>query len=323
MPGAQAVQEWGAATWGATTAGVFGWLGFMPNVLGAVLVLLVGWGVGVALSTLTERGLEALRFDRALRQTGIHAAIARAGVALEPSDLVAALVRWTVWLVAFMAAADTLRLPQVSAGIASLIAYVPNVVAAIALLTFGLLFATVAERLVRGATAGLLAGTGDVAADVAYWVVAGFAVLAAIGQLNIAPALVQTLYTAIIAAVALAAAIAFGFGLRGQARDVVAGRAVAEQFHPGDEVALEATRGRIQRVGLLTTMLQTSDGLVSVPNHLLVEGLLRVGGSSVRLAPAGGGGGPRSTPSQGESQAPRRSEAPRGQALPGREEEAP
>jgi small-conductance mechanosensitive channel len=303
MPVTQAVSDWGTAIWAAMAAGLVNLLGFLPNLLGAVVVLLIGWAVGAALYVVTDRLLEALRFDRAMAQTGIRDAIAKSGVDLdlEPSDLVASLVKWTVWLVAFMTAADTLRLPQVSAGIAALLAYVPNVIAAIAILTVGLLFATFVGRIVRGATASVSLRNGDLVADVAYWAITVFAVLAAIGQLNIAPALVQTLYTAVIAAVALAAAIAFGIGLRDQARDVVAGRAVAEQLHPGDEITVESTRGRIQRIGALTTQVHTAEGTVSVPNHMLVDCIIRLGGPSVRFAPAGGGGGPRSTtPPHGE-----------------------
>lgn len=297
MPVTQAVSDWGAAIWAAMAAGLVNLLGFLPNLLGALLILLVGWAVGAALYAVTDRVLEALRFDRALSQTGLREAIAKSGVDLEPSDLVASLVKWTVWLVAFMTAADTLRLPQVSAGIAALIAYVPNVIAAIAILIVGLLFATFVGRLVRGATASVSLRTGELVADVAYWAIAVFAVLAAIGQLNIAPALVQTLYTAVIAAVALAAAIAFGIGLRDQARDVVAGRALAEQIHPGDEITIESTRGRVQRIGALTTQVHTGEGTMSVPNHMLVDCIIRLGGPSVRFSPAGGGGGPRgSTP---------------------------
>ncbi|MEB3329779.1 MAG: hypothetical protein VKQ33_11155 [Candidatus Sericytochromatia bacterium] len=320
MPVTQAVSDWGTAIWAALAAGLVNLLGFVPNMLGALVILLMGWAVGAALQALTERVLGAVRFDRAVAQAGLRDAITKAGVELEPSGLVASLVKWTIWLVAFMTAADTLRLPQVSAGIATLVAYVPNVLAAIAILTVGLLFATFVGRLVRGATASVSLRTGELVADVAYWVVAVFAVLAAIGQLNIAPALVQTLYTAVIGALALAAAIAFGLGLRDQARAIVVGRAVAEQLHPGDEIALEALRGRIQRIGALTTQVHTAEGTVSVPNHLLVDGILRLGGSAVRFAPAGGGGGPQGAPPPAEppstwrperAQDPRRAPRPR------------
>jgi hypothetical protein len=123
-----------------------------------------------------------------------------------------------------------------------------------------------------------------------------FATLGAVAQLNIAPALVQTLYTAVIAALALAAALAFGLGLRDQAHDVVAGRALMDQLHEGDEIALENVSGRIQKIGPVKTLILGQDGSkLSVPNHFLTERIFRIH-SGGTLATAGGGGGGQTTP---------------------------
>jgi preprotein translocase subunit YajC len=142
---------------------------------------------------------------------------------------------------------------------------------------------------VRGAGGSLGVRASEILGDVAYWAIVVFATLGAIGQLNIAPALVQTLYTAVIAMVALAGALAFGLGLRDQARDVVAGRSIMDQLRVGDEVSLSQGSGRIQRIGAVKTLIETASGLLSVPNHMLTDEVLRIGGG--RLAAAGGGGG--------------------------------
>jgi small-conductance mechanosensitive channel len=228
-----------------------------------------------------------------MARTGIDDAINRSGVRIDPSDLVAALAKWTVLLVAFMMAADALNLAQVSVGISAILAYIPNVIAAVAILTLGLLLAGFVARLVRGATATAKLRTADLLADLSYWAIATFAALGAIGQLNIAPALVQTLYTAVIGSAALASALAFGLGMRGQARDVVAGRALAEQLHEGDEIVLEDVRGRVRSIGVIKTLIETHDGLLSVPNHALTDRTFRMqAGPRMASAMGGGGGGP-------------------------------
>src|SRR5690606_36837707 len=104
--------------------------------------------------------------------------------------------------------------------------------------------------------------------------------------------LVQTLYTAVIAAVALAAALAFGLGLRDQAHDVVAGRALLDQLHEGDTIMLENVDGRVQKIGPVKTVIQAQDGSsVSVPNHFLTERIFRSNAGGAALAGAAGGGG--------------------------------
>lgn len=291
MPTTTAVTDWGVATWTAFTAGLATFYGFVPNMIGALLILLIGWAIASLLYTLTDRVLDALRFDALMARTGIDDAINRSGVRIDPSNLVATLAKWTVLLVAFMMAADALNLTQVSVGISAILAYIPNVVAAVAILALGVLLAGFVSSLVRGAAATAGLRTSDLMADLTYWAITIFAALGAIGQLNIAPTLVQTLYTAVIAAIALAAALAFGLGMREQARDVVAGRALAEQLHTGDEIEVEELRGRIRTIGAIKTLVDTSNGLMSVPNHVLADRTFRLTAGGSRLQAAGGGGG--------------------------------
>ena len=292
MPPTTAVTDWGMATWTAFTAGLAAFYGFVPNLLGAALILLLGWAIATLLYSLTDRVLDTLGFDGLMTRTGLASAIDRSGVHVDPSNLVAALAKWTVLLVSFMMAADALNLAQVSMGIGAILAYVPNVIAAVAILTLGLLLAGFVARFVRGAAATAGLKTSDMLADLSYWAIAVFASLGAIGQLNIAPTLVQTLYTAVVAAVALAAALAFGLGMRNQARDVVAGRAIAESLHPGDDILVEDVRGRVQAIGAIKTLVMTQEGMVSVPNHVLAERTFRVGGGMRMAGAMGGGGGP-------------------------------
>lgn len=285
------ITDWGMATWAGLAAGMTAFFAFLPNILGAALILLIGWVIAKALFALTDTVLDKVRFDSLMSRIGVDRAIDRSGVHIDPSNLVATLVKWAVLLVAFMMAAEQLGLTQVSMGIASILGYIPNVIAAVVILGLGLLLAGFVSSLVRGAASSAGMRSSDMLADLTYWAIGIFAALGAIGQLNIAPTLVQTLYTAVIAAIALGAALAFGLGLREQARDVVAGRALSADLEPGAEISLpdRQLRGRIEHVGALHTMLRSDDGTrVAVPNHMLGEAILRMGS---RLAPAGGGGG--------------------------------
>lgn len=289
MPTTTTITDWGVATWTGLTAGLTAFFAFLPSLLGAALILLIGWGVASLLYTLTDKLLDAVRFDALMARIRVDEAINRSGVRIDPSNLIATLVKWSVLLVAFMMAAEKLGLTQVSMGISSILGYIPNVIAAALILGLGLLLAGFVSNLVRGAAASAGVRTTELLADLAYWAIAIFAALGAIGQLNIAPTLVQTLYTAVIAAIALAGALAFGLGLREQARDVVAGRALTDHVHEGDEIVMGDVRGRVTRVGALKTLITGSEGTISVPNHLLADQSFRISGPA--LAGAGGGGG--------------------------------
>jgi small-conductance mechanosensitive channel len=275
----ETVTGWGAALWAAVGAALSGILGFLPNLIGAIIILLVGWAIANVLAALVDKGLDALRFDRWMAKAGVDRAIARTGLKLEPSNVVAQLVKWLVILVTLVVAADALNLPQVTTALMGIIAYIPNVIAALLIVTLGALLASFLGNLVK--TTPLEAS--DLLGQVAYWAIMIFAVLAALTQLNIAPELVQILFTAVIGAVALAAALAFGLGLRTEAADLMAATELRRVVDRGDTVSMTAEgktlSGTIQRIGWLSTQLATDAGVVLVPNRMFLDRMATVGGT--------------------------------------------
>lgn len=275
----ETVTGWGAALWAAVGAALSGILGFLPNLIGAIIVLLVGWAIANVLAALVDRGLDAIRFDRWMARAGVDRAIARTGITLEPSNVVAQLVKWLVVLVTLVVAADALNLPQVTAALMAIIAYIPNVIAALLIVTLGALLASFLGNLVK--TTPLEAS--DLLGQIAYWAIMIFAGLAALTQLNIAPELVQILFTAVVGAVALAAALAFGLGLRHEAADILAAAELRRVVDRGDSISLNAEgrtlSGSIQRIGWLSTQLATDTGVVLVRNRMFLDHLATVGGA--------------------------------------------
>jgi small-conductance mechanosensitive channel len=266
MPQATAmIRDWGAATW----AMVVGALAFVPRIIGALIILLIGWGIARLLARLVDTGLDRLQFDRRVGDTGMGRYLTRSGVTMPPSDFVASLVKWIVLLITFMISADALGLPQVSAVFTAVLAYIPNVIAAIAILAIGALLADFLAGAVRGAFSAARPAAGEILATVTYWSIIVFVALGALAQLQIAPDLVRTLYTAVIGTVALAAAIAFGLGLRDFASDIATGRELSANLHPGDVIQASGVEGRVQKIGFGATWIRTEQGLVAVPNHLL------------------------------------------------------
>ena len=274
----QTVTGWGAALWAAVGAALSGILGFLPNLIGAIIVLLVGWAIANLLATLVDKGLDALHFDRWMARAGVDQAISRAGIRMDASNVVAQLVKWLVILVTLVVAADALGLPQVTAALMGIIAYIPNVIAALLIVTLGALLASFIGNLVK--TTPLTAS--DLLGQVAYWAIMIFAGLAALTQLRIAPELVQILFTAVVGAVALAGALAFGLGLRHSSSDILAAAELRRTVDRGDAISLQrdgrTISGTIQRIGWLSTQLATESGVVLVPNHLFLDCMALVGG---------------------------------------------
>ena len=233
----QTVTSWGEAIFLALTGALSDVVLFVPKLLGALLILLVGWLIAKAVEALVTRGLRAVRFNEVAQRAEIDEFLNAAGVRMNPAAVVGKLAYWFLFLIFVGAAFNTFGLTQVNAVINQVIAYIPNVIVALVVLLVGALLATFVGNLVRGASGSARVGDPRLLATLARAAVLAFAVLIALNQLQIGAAIVNTLYMALVGSVALAAALAFGLGGR-----EVAGRILEDWYAKRGEAAAKAGR---------------------------------------------------------------------------------
>lgn len=213
------VQEWTEATTTAVRDSLVDVLRYIPNVLGALVVLLVGVIIAWAVKTVIVRGLSYIKLKRYTDAVGLSKIFTEK---VEVVELLGDLAKWTVLIVFLVPALDILNLNQVNDLLKGILAYVPNVVVAVVVLFIGAVVADLVARVVRSTAVTVGSKTADVLADVARWAIVVFATLAALVQLNIAVTLIQTLWTGVVALFAIAGGVAFGLGGKDAAADAIA-----------------------------------------------------------------------------------------------------
>lgn len=232
------IRDTGDAIWVSFTEALARLVGLLPALLGAALVLVVGWLVSGFLARLIERALRAVGMERAVERSGIGDFIRRSGTRMTTSGVIASLIKWFIRLIFIQAAANVLGMPQVTTIINSIVLFIPSVVVALAIIVVGSLVARFLAGLVRGSVSELGVGNPSLLASLTQYVVVGFAVIAAVDQLGIAATVVNTLLVGLIGSVALAAGLAFGLG----GRDVAA--EITRSWYEGGTRAAEALRQR-------------------------------------------------------------------------------
>lgn len=184
---------------------------FVPLLISALIVFVVGWIVAVALGKLVAQLIKALRIDQLLEKLAFEKALERAGMKLDSGSFIGGLVRWFLIIAFLLAAANILGLNQVSDFLRDVLLYIPNVVVAALILVIAALIADIVERVMRGAVEAM-GHRGALVGVVARWSIWIFAFTAVLLQLGIAVTLVQTLVTGLVAAIAIAVGISFGLG---------------------------------------------------------------------------------------------------------------
>jgi len=157
-------------------------------------------------------------YDQARALPGVAEAVTGR---LDPAAVVGKLAYWFLFLIFVGAAFNSFGLTQVNTVINQIVAFLPNVVVALVVLLVGALLANFVANLVRGASGSAHVGDPGLLSTLARSAVLVFAALIALDQLQIAPTIINTLWTALIGSVAVAAALAFGLGGQGVARQMV------------------------------------------------------------------------------------------------------
>ena len=205
-------------TWAAVLSQSFqniftGVVGFIPNLVVAVVIFIVGWLVGVGLGRVVTQIVNSLRVDQALKSTGIESVLSRAGYELSDGKFLGFLVEWFFIIVFLVASLDVLHLTTVNLFISEIVlGYLPQVIVAVLILLVAAVVAEAAERVVTGSAKAASLHAAGFLGKVARYSIWIFAILAALAQLNVATAFVQTLFTGIVIATSLAIGLAFGLG---------------------------------------------------------------------------------------------------------------
>lgn len=192
---------------------------YLPQIIGALVVLVVGYIIAKILNKVITKLLQKAKLDHRLESNSGGRYVEKVSPRGSPSALVGGVVFWVIMLFVITAAISTLGIPAVTGFMNQVLAYLPNVIAAL------LIFIVACAE--AGAVGGLVhrtmgdTPTGKVVGAAVPAMIMGIAIFMILTQLGIAPVIVTITYVALIGSAALAAALAFGLGGRDAAAHLV------------------------------------------------------------------------------------------------------
>ncbi|MCX6819820.1 MAG: hypothetical protein NT019_00825 [Candidatus Adlerbacteria bacterium] len=207
------VQQWGYVLQQSFYNLLWNVVNFLPNLLFAIIIFVIGWFLAGWIGWLITEAVKALKVDHALRTAGVGDVVTRAGYQLNSGVFLGTLVKWFVILVFLMASLQVLGLVAVTYFLQSIVVnFLPNVIIAVLILLAAAVLAEVVQGVVVGAARAAGITAAGFAGTVAKWAIWIFAILAALEQLQIAQGILQTLFTGVVVALALAFGLSFGLG---------------------------------------------------------------------------------------------------------------
>jgi len=206
------VQDWGTITFEALQSVWQGFLKFIPNLFGAIIIFVIGWLIAVGIGRLISEILERLKFNKIFERTGWQESLAKAEVKVNPAEFIGAICKWILVIVFLLAAVEILGLLQFAVLLRSVISWLPNLIVAIAILVVAVILADILEKIVKASLTKMGIGYAGFLGQVIKWAIYIFAVLTTLLQLGIAPSVINALVIGFVGMISLALGLAFGLG---------------------------------------------------------------------------------------------------------------
>jgi hypothetical protein len=194
----------------------------IPNLIIALILVILGWIVGAAVSKIIEQIFKSVKVDKALASAGLEELVDKTGFKLNSGRFIGEVVKWFVIVVFLITSLEVLGLYQVNIFLTEVaIGFIPNVIAAVLILFIAVIISDALRKTVIASAKAAGVHSANFLGAITKWSIWIFALLAALFQLGIGAVFIQTLFTGVIVALALAFGLAFGLGGRDAAANVV------------------------------------------------------------------------------------------------------
>ena len=206
------VQSWYLVTSEALQSLWQGFLLFLPKLIGAMIVFLIGWFVSLILGKLVTEVLKRIKLDRFFERAGWKEALEKADIKVTVSEFIGEIFKWILVIVFLLASVEILGLVQFAELLKKIVLWLPNVIVAVAIFVVAVIIADILEKMIRASVRKMDVGYGGFFGALVKGSIYIFATLAILFQLGVTPQIVSALIFGLIATLSLAFGLAFGLG---------------------------------------------------------------------------------------------------------------
>ncbi|MEA3453102.1 MAG: hypothetical protein U9Q96_02080 [Patescibacteria group bacterium] len=198
-----------------------GFLGFVPKLIWAFIIFVVGWMIASGIGRLIEEILKRVQLDKLFQSKKWSQSLEKADFESKPSEFIGSICRWILLIVVLSITAEILLPAGSNFGefLSDVVAWLPNLLAAILIFVATVIISSFAEKLVKAGVHGAKVGYSKFAGTITRWAIWIFGISAILIQLGIADELVLILLQGIVAMMAIAGGLAFGLGGKDVAAD--------------------------------------------------------------------------------------------------------
>jgi hypothetical protein len=196
-------------------------MGFVPALIGAIIVFVIGWFISVGVGRLITEILRKIKFNQIFEKGSWDDVLAKADIKVDVSGFIGAIIKWVLVIVFLLAAVEILGFVQFASFLNRVLAYLPNVIVAALIFVVTVIVVDIVEKVVRVAVESIKIGYGQMISAVVKWSIWIFSIMAILYQLGIVRPFMETLFQGLVAMLVISLGIAFGLGGKEVAAEIL------------------------------------------------------------------------------------------------------
>lgn len=248
----------------------------IPALIKAGAIMLVGWLIAKLLAAAIRRLLSAIGADKLAEKLMQIDFFRKSKIKLVPSKVISGVIYYFIVIIFAMASIEAIGLQMLSELLQDFIAYIPNGITAFALLLLGIFLADAIKRLIVTTCKTLGIASGNLIANVIFYFILLNVILIALRQAKLQTEFMEENISIILAGVAGAFAIGYGFASRDIMSSLLASFYSRGRIKVGDEVTVNGMRGEIVTINNNDLILRAEDSEYVVPFSLVSKGGVEV-----------------------------------------------
>lgn len=272
----ETITNWKELTFASLTEIMTNIMAALPNLIGAMLILILGWIITRIVIFVLRKVLRVAKLDKLTQVINEKKLFGKADLNFNVVNVIVGFVKWIMYLVFLIVACDIMNWELVSKGIGDLLLYLPTLFSAIALFMIGLYIANFIKKAINGLFESFDLNGSKVIGTLVFYIIVIIITVTALNQAGINTDLITSNLTIVLGAFLASMAIAFGFGSKEVIGDLLKSFYTRKNYEIGQKIKFKNVSGTIESIDNITMILKTEKGKIVLPIKDVVESQVEI-----------------------------------------------
>lgn len=266
------ITSWFEVTLSSLKAFGEGIMSALPNIIGAIFIILIGWMIAKVLSKGIKKVLKAVKLDEKLYSLNKDKIVDDEMISkIKPTKIVEKFIYWIVLLLFFISASDILGWNVVSIEIGKLINFLPKIFIALIIFAIGYFIASIVRNVIKTSLSTIGLEYSKMLSNIVFYIILVILTISAINQIGIDTTLITSNIVIILAAVLATLAISFGFASKDFLANILSTYYAKNNFKVGQTIKIGNTNGTIVKLDKIQVVLKTDTGKTVLSSKELIS----------------------------------------------------